>query len=238
MVVLNRQLLENPGLYQKMYAIEEHTRRAIAAKKPSGTPGGGNGGGGNGGGGGGGPVIYDLPVTIPVVVNIIELNPNDVTQSQIDTQIDILNEDYGNKNPNTSGAPTEFASLVANVNITFDLKTVNRKTSSIINWSPNNSMKYGSEGIIATDPTENLNIWVVNNMTSGSSTILGYAQFPGGTTATDGIVLGKNFFGEVPNGPFGGVYGDGRTATHEVGHWLNLRHIWGDGRCKQFRQAK
>ena len=60
--------------------------------------------------------------------------------------------------------------------------------------------------------------------------ILGYAQFPGGTTATDGVVIGSDYFGE---NTAGGVYGHGRTATHEVGHWLNLRHIWGDGRCKQ-----
>ena len=70
-------------------------------------------------------------------------------------------------------------------------------------------------------------------MTSGPYTILGYAQFPGGATATDGVVLGKNFFGVVTGGPYNNEYGGGRTATHEVGHWLNLRHIWGDGRCKR-----
>ncbi len=66
-------------------------------------------------------------------------------------------------------------------------------------------------------------------MISGPYTILGYAQFPGGADATDGVVLGRSYFGETSSTNYGG----GRTATHEVGHWLNLRHIWGDGRCRQ-----
>jgi hypothetical protein len=88
-------------------------------------------------------------------------------------------------------------------------------------------MKYSSQGgIDATDPTTYLNIWVCEI----GGGILGYAQFPGGTLATDGVVIGSDYFGE---NLAGGVYGHGRTATHEVGHWLNLRHIWGDGRCQQ-----
>lgn len=73
MVVLNRKLKENPGLYQKMYNIEKHTRKTIAAKKPTGTPGGGNGNGGGGSGGGGGndPGPYTGAVSIPVVINIL-----------------------------------------------------------------------------------------------------------------------------------------------------------------------
>ena len=54
--------------------------------------------------------------------------------------------------------------------------------------------------------------------------ILGYAQFPGGSWATDGVVMDHRFTGTTQ-------YSTGRTATHEVGHWLNLRHIWGDGGC-------
>jgi hypothetical protein len=223
MQVLNRQLNENPGLYQKMYAIEKHTRQVITAKKPT-NPGGGNGNG-NGGGGGEDPGPYTGPVSIPVIINILEDNIGDVTKAQINSQINILNEDYNDNNPNTDGAPSEFADLVADVDITFSISTVNRKISSKSSWGTNNAMKdAGQGGIDATDTSTYLNIWVCNI----GGGILGYAQFPGGNPDTDGIVIGSDYFGETS-----GVYGDGRTATHEVGHWLNLRHIWGDGRCKR-----
>jgi hypothetical protein len=58
---------------------------------------------------------------------------------------------------------------------------------------------------------------------------LGYAQFPGGSSATDGIVLDDNATGNT--GTAAAPFNKGRTATHEVGHWLNLRHIWGDATC-------
>jgi hypothetical protein len=59
--------------------------------------------------------------------------------------------------------------------------------------------------------------------------ILGYAQFPGGSSATDGVVIDDNAFGKT--GTVSYPYDKGRTATHEVGHWMNLRHIWGDANC-------
>ena len=221
MKVLNKKLDENPGLFKKMYDIEYNTRKAIAAK---GKPGGGNGNG-NGGGGTTDPTPYTGAITIPVVVNILENNSGDVTQAQINSQIAILNEDYNNNNPNTSNAPAEFAGLVADVNITFTVAAVNRKISTKSTWGTNDAMKDSAQGgIDATDSSTYLNIWVCNI----GGGILGYAQFPGGAAATDGVVIGSDYFGETS-----GVYGDGRTATHEVGHWLNLRHIWGDGRCRQ-----
>lgn len=221
MKVLNKKLNQNPGLFKKMYDIEYNTRKAIAAK---GKPGGGNGNG-NGGGGTTDPTPYTGAINIPVVVNILENNSGDVTQAQINSQIAILNEDFNNNNPNTSSAPAEFAGLVADVNITFTVATINRKISTKSSWGTNDAMKDSSQGgIDATDSSTYLNIWVCNI----GGGILGYAQFPGGAAATDGVVIGSDYFGET-----GGVYGDGRTATHEVGHWLNLRHIWGDGRCKQ-----
>ncbi len=224
MRVLNRQLDENPGLYRKMYAIEEHTRQFIAGKKPT-NPGGGNGNGNNGGGSDPVPTPYNGVVTIPVVVNILEDSNYPITLAQINSQIDILNEDFNNDNPQTSNAPSDFVALIADVKISFTLASVNRKTSTKSSWGTNDSMKYSSQGgIDATDTSTNLNIWVCEI----GGGILGYAQFPGGSTVTDGIVIGNAYFGETS-----GDYGDGRTATHEVGHWLNLRHIWGDGRCKR-----
>ncbi|RYF77048.1 MAG: zinc metalloprotease, partial [Cytophagaceae bacterium] len=75
------------------------------------------------------------------------------------------------------------------------------------------------------DPAHNLNIWICNI----GGGILGYAQFPGGSAATDGVVIGPQYFGNT--GYVAAPYDKGRTATHEIGHWLNLRHIWGDASC-------
>lgn len=227
MVNLNRLLNENPGLEKKMYDIEYHTRKFIASKKPDGVGNGnGNGnGGGNGGGGGDPDPDYTAAVSIPVIVNILENSNGDITQAQINSQIAILNEDFNDNNPNTSGVPAEFADAVADCNISFTLAGVNRKISSKSSWGTNDAMKNSAQGgINVTDPSTYLNIWVCNI----GGGILGYAQFPGGSSATDGVVIGIDYFGETS-----GAYGDGRTATHEVGHWLNLRHIWGDGRCKR-----
>lgn len=217
---LNQDLANNPGLYKKMYDVEKHVRKAIAAKKPDGKPGGG----GSGGGGTTDPG-FTGSISIPVIVNILEDYNGQVSQAQIDSQIDVLNEDYNNQNPNTSNVPSEFASLVADCDISFTLAGVNRKISSRAEWGTADAMKLSSQGgIDVTDPANYLNVWVCNI----GGGILGYAQFPGGDPATDGVVLGIEYFGVT-----GGVYGGGRTATHEVGHWLNLRHIWGDGRCRQ-----
>lgn len=216
MKVLNQQLKDNPGLEQRMFEIEKHTRTLIAAKgiyakgKPGGTtpPT---------------PIPYVGAITIPVVINIIESYSGKVTEAQINSQIAILNEDFNNQNPNTSGVPSIFSGVVADVQITFTRANVIRKISSKTSWGTADAMKIAKRGgINPTDPANNLNIWVCEI----GGGILGYAQFPGGALATDGVVITTTGFGETS-----GVYGDGRTATHEIGHWLNLRHIWGDGGC-------
>ncbi|MGZ2369884.1 zinc metalloprotease [Ancylomarina sp. YFZ004] len=223
MKVLNRKLKENPSLESRMYNIEKHTRKLITGKannlkgKPGGKPGGGDPA----------PTPYQGSITIPVIVNILEDASHPITQAHITSQIDILNEDFNDLNPLTGGVPNEFNNDVANVDITFVLAGVNRKTSTKTSWGTNDAMKLSSQGgMDATDPANKLNFWICEI----GGGILGYAQFPGGELATDGVVIGSDFFGENTRGA---EYGHGRTATHEVGHWLNLRHIWGDGRCKQ-----
>jgi len=220
MKVLNRQLKENPSLENRMYNIEKHTRKAIAAK-------GANFKGKPGGGGDPTPTPYQGSITIPVIINILEDASHPVTQAHINSQIDILNEDYNDFNPATGNVPAEFNNLVADVDITFVVAGINRKTSTKSSWGTNDAMKFSSQGgIDATDPAHYLNFWICEI----GGGILGYAQFPGGALESDGVVIGSDYFGE---NAAGGQYGHGRTATHEVGHWLNLRHIWGDGRCKQ-----
>jgi len=223
MKVLNRQLKENPGLEKRMYDVEKHVRGSILAKS--------NGNSKKPSTGGGTTTPAELPytgsITIPVIFNILEDAAHPVTQAHINSQIDILNEDYNDYNPGTGGVPAEFNNAIANVDITFVLAGVNRKASTKSSWGTNNAMKDSSQGgMDATDPANYLNFWICEI----GGGILGYAQFPGGALATDGVVIGSDFVGE---NAAGGQYGHGRTATHEVGHWLNLRHIWGDGACRQ-----
>lgn len=221
MVNLNRLLNENPGLERKMYDIEYQTRSFIAGKKPD-NPGGGNGGGGNDGGG-------DPPgddglgtINIPVVVHVVMPNPSVVTDSQINAQIAVLNDDFSASNNDVNQVPSEFSGLVADSEIQFTLVKTNRVANPTSAWGTNDAVKYASP---VESPSTQLNIWICNI----SGGILGYAQFPGGPSATDGVVL---LYSSLPGGS-AAPYNEGRTATHEVGHYLNLRHIWGDGRCNR-----
>jgi hypothetical protein len=237
MKMLNIKLAENPGLYQKMYEIEKHTREFIGARKPDGTPGGGNGGGGSGDGGGGGTGDDITPYgdivgnTIPVVFHIIYSSESEnISIDRLNEQIVALNEDFNSNNPNRNLIPGDFAGLEADLGVNFVIAGVIRKQNKKKkSWRPDDSMKFSSSGgSDAFDPLHYLNVWVVNNMPYQGGNILGYAQFPGGDWATDGIVLDRRFVGI--NTTYGST---GRTATHEIGHWMNLRHIWGDGGCSQ-----
>jgi hypothetical protein len=170
-------------------------------------------------------------IEIPVVVNVIYRTASEnISEAQIQSQIDVLNEDFNATNSDVGQTPSLFASSVADIDIQFVLQGINRKYSSKRSWSLSDAMKRTSQGgLNPTDPTRVLNFWVVNKIVDRGNTILGYAQFPGGPSSTDGVVVGYNFFGRV--GTLSAPFNKGRTATHEVGHWLNLYHIWGDQTC-------
>lgn len=171
-------------------------------------------------------------ITIPVVVNVLwRTNSENISLAQIQSQIDVLNEDFNLRNADTSKVPNLFKPLRANIGITFVLDTVIRKQTTVTSWTTNNYIKrsiYG--GIDATSPTTKLNIWVGTL----SNNLLGYAQFPGGVAATDGVVVLNRAFGsrlKFSTGNYLTNFDRGRTTTHEIGHWMNLRHIWGSGTC-------
>ena len=137
-----------------------------------------------------------------------------------------MNSDFNNATP--------YSSIKANVGITFVLDQIIRKATTKVSWSEtdvnNDRMKKtASGGLNPTSPTTKLNIWIVSSMPSSQGETLGYAQFPGGSSATDGVVFAGKFTGTT--GSAQAPYNLGRTATHEVGHWMNLRHIWGDANC-------
>jgi hypothetical protein len=166
---------------------------------------------------------------IPVVVNVLyRTTTENISLDQINSQIEVLNEDYNNTNPDITKVPLGFQDETGNVGIRFVLQSVVRKASKNRSWSmaTDDMKKTAAGGLNPTDPVHNLNIWVVNKIAYYGQSLLGYAQFPGGPSATDGVVIGYNYFGR--RGVLSAPYNKGRTATHEVGHWMNLNHIWGD----------
>lgn len=173
-------------------------------------------------------------INIPVVVHVVyKTTAQNISTAQIQSQINILNQDFRKLNADVSGVPTAFQSYVADCQINFCLASrdpngaattgIVRKSTTKSSFSTNNYVKYTSKGgSNAWDRNKYLNIWICNL----SGGVLGYAQFPGGTAATDGVVLGYQYVGNTGTAVY--PFNKGRTATHEVGHWFNLRHIWGD----------
>jgi len=174
-------------------------------------------------------------VTIPVVVHVVYNNATqNISDAQILTQIDVLNKDFAKMNADAANTPSIFTA--SNTDIQFCMASVDptgaatngitRTSTSTTAFSTNDAMKNNATGgKSAWDASKYLNIWVCDI----SGGILGYAQFPGGSAATDGVVIDYQYFGTI--GTSTAPFNLGRTATHEVGHWLNLRHIWGDATC-------
>jgi len=175
-----------------------------------------------------GKVLADGTVEIPVVVNVLyRTSTENLSAARIAEQIAVLNADYGGTNTDASKIPTAFQGIKAgDVKVRFRLANTVRKATTKTSWSTNDAMKKASSGgIDATSPANYLNIWIVGNM----GQILGYATFPESSGLwNDGVVIAAPYFGKTgASSPFN----QGRTATHEVGHYLNLRHIWGDANC-------
>ena len=174
------------------------------------------------------------PVTIPVVVHVVYKTAGEkISDAQIKSQIDVLNADYGATNPDKASVPPVWAGLLTDSGIRFALakknpsgkatKGIVRKKTTKNSFAGDDSVKSSSMGGANPWPTDRyLNVWVC----SLGDGLLGYAQFPGGPAPTDGVVILNTAFGTV--GTARAPFNLGRTATHEVGHWLNLRHIWGD----------
>ena len=180
-----------------------------------------------------GAQMQPVVVTIPVVFHVVYANSTEnISDAQLLEQLQVLNDDFRRLNADQDNIWPQ----AADTEIEFCLATrdPNGAPSSGILRVPTTSGSFGSSDAVkftsqggsdAWPADEYMNFWVCN-LGGG---LLGYAQFPGGNPATDGIVCGYQFVGI--DGPGAGAYNLGRTATHEVGHWLNLRHIWGDGPC-------
>lgn len=198
-------------------------------------------------------------LTIPVIVHVIHSGQAvgsgaNISQAQVVDQINILNKDYNGTNSDTTLIPGVFKPVFGRGKINFCLAVVNpsnavlaepgidRINSVTKGWTAGPyTMAYCDATIKPQsiwDPNRYLNIWVCN---LGNS-LLGYATFPNpgttgllglsppyGSATSDGVVCLNTAFGSI--GTAAAPYNKGRTATHEIGHWMGLRHVWGDANC-------
>ncbi|MBM3427095.1 MAG: zinc metalloprotease, partial [Bacteroidetes bacterium] len=192
--------------------------------------------------------IQAAPRVIPVVVHVIHNGTAigveaNISEAQIREQIRILNEDFRRLNADATRTPEEFLPVAADANIEFVLAKqdpsglpttgIVRKQGTKTTYAPEDAVLLGQ--LSQWNPEEYLNMWVVPLV----SPYLGYATFPTSNlpglnftpaaAIRDGVTVDYRFFGM---GPGTAANTKGRTATHEVGHYLGLRHIWGDGGCE------
>jgi hypothetical protein len=174
--------------------------------------------------------VARIPVVVHVVWNTAAQN---ISAAQITSQIDVLNHDFRATNADVANVPSVFAGLVADARIEFFLATtdpsgnptngITRTSTNQASFSDDDAVKSSATGGADPWPADRyLNMWVC--LLGGG--LLGYAQFPGGPAQTDGVVITHTAFGTT--GTAAAPFHLGRTATHEIGHYLNLFHIWGD----------
>jgi Pregnancy-associated plasma protein-A len=177
--------------------------------------------------------VQESVITIPVVFHVIYgTEAESISGAQISSQITSLNKDFRGTNADKSKVPSVWKGLIADVKVQFAKASVDpdgaattgvtRTQTTRTAFPSDDSMKFVSSGGAAAWPRDQyLNVWVCSLAED-----LGYAQFPGGPAATDGVVILNRALGT--KGTATAPFHKGRTLTHEIGHWLNLRHIWAD----------
>lgn len=180
-------------------------------------------------------VAEDDIIRIPVVVHILyNQSSQNISDAQIRSGLDALNRDFRRKNADRINTPQQFSDLAADIHIEFFLAKadpfgrattgVERKQTTRNGWMADDKIKLASQGgLNAWDSKSYLNIWI-GNILGGS----GYSSVPGSAGQTDGIVIHYAAFGTINTAA---PFNMGRTAVHEAGHWLGLKHIWGDSQC-------
>jgi hypothetical protein len=204
----------DPNLRGRHQRIEDECRRSIAKGEAQ--------------------RVWRKLITIQVVVHVVaKTDEENISDEQIESQIEVLNQDYRGTNADRSKVPDVWAGLAADPNLQFALATkdpkgkptngITRVQTTRDSFGTGDSVKTKAGGGTPPWATDRyLNLWVCN-LGEG---LLGYAQFPGGPARTDGVVILYTAFGT--KGAAADPFNLGRTATHEVGHYLNLRHIWAD----------
>lgn len=176
-------------------------------------------------------------LTIPVVVHVVSNGEpvgsgTNLSDAQILSEIDVLNQDYRRLNSDTGNTPSAFKSLTADMEIEFCMAVrdpngmptngIDRINGGQNTWTEN-TVDNNLKPTTIWSPSKYLNIWTVK-LGGSSAGILGYAIMPGIDSTIDGVVIGYQYFGNT--GTVSYPYDKGRTCTHEVGHWLGLYHPW------------
>lgn len=185
-------------------------------------------------------------LTIPVVIHVIHNGEPigsgaNIPLSQVQSQMEVLREDFRKlagtpgDNDNPVGADTQIEFCLAYLGPdgrVLDESGVDRVDRNELGFE---AAPYSGTYVNAVikpqtiwDETQYMNIWVVDGISPGN--VAGFATLPTGPAqlpdlgngfpGIDGLVVGRRFFGRQANS-------NGRTATHEIGHWLGLRHVSG-----------
>ena len=173
----------------------------------------------------------DTVIRIPVVVHVIHrLAAENISTAQINSQIAVLNRDFRKLNADTTNAAgwsiadVKFEFVLATKDPSGNPSTGITRTATTIDNICDNSNQYATLRP-AWNPERYLNIWVCDV----GDFILGFAyppNAPGISPAEDGVVIGHNYFGTV--GSVQAPWNLGRTTTHEIGHYFDLLHLWGN----------
>ena len=172
-------------------------------------------------------------VTIPVVVHVVyNTSEQNISDAQIQSQLDVLNKDYRKLNTDSISTPPEFLGVAADCGIEFQLAnfdTAGNATSGITR-TQTNTTQFANDNITSATiggkdswGTNYLNIWV-SNLPDG---VAGWTNNNTADSTKQGVILDFEFFGTI--GTAKSPYHLGRTATHEIGHWLGLKHLEASG---------
>lgn len=219
-----KELNSNPSFKINQQQLEEETKayiEKVSSARPS-------------------AATYIIPVVFHVIYTT---NAGNISDAQIKDQIAILNEEFNRLQPDTLLTPTAFKSAAAPFSVEFRLATIdpNGKCTNGINriYNTLTNCSYAQDdvkGLSYWPSSMYLNIWITQSMHySGSLDCSGggYAAFPGGNALLDGINIRGDLISNIGTAATNSSWGNfkGRYLIHELGHWFNLRHIWGDATC-------
>jgi len=206
---IEKSLQEHPELRQNLEQLEQFTREYVNRNRDK---------------------LLDSTITIPVVFHVFHTYGSErISIAQMEDCIRILNEDFQNRNADSASVISAFKGIVGRPQIRFRLakRDPNGRCTKGINYIESVLHTQGGENlksIVSWDTKRYLNIWVCSVVDNGAAA---YAYYPGTAPGqnNEGIVSRSDYVGSIGTSNSG--Y-NSRTLPHEVGHYFNLRHTWGN----------